>query len=253
MKKILVAVAITLLASSAAFAASNITLTKHNLSTSGTGLIKSDASQICAFCHTPNLATGHIGAANSFGGGWSVSTKDMVHGIHASGMRTVPYTYEATAANPGGFAKVTYPGILRNCEQCHVTGSYDFSNPASQNVLSNLLWSTVAKGNMTNDATTNPAGIVPIGLSSWILTLGRGQVDYTGAISATVTVARQNNLVISPITAACFGCHDTSAAVGHMKSNGGVIYGAIKTFNDEACLTCHGPGKPNDIKQVHAK
>lgn len=61
MKKILVAIAITVLGSSAAFAASNITGTKHNLSSgASTSQVRSNTSQICAFCHTPHNAVPNV-------------------------------------------------------------------------------------------------------------------------------------------------------------------------------------------------
>jgi OmcA/MtrC family decaheme c-type cytochrome len=60
----------------------------------------------CAFCHDANRATGHVGPNNNFGGGWSVATKNMVHGIHGSSKREQAFSYEATAVNPGGFQKV---------------------------------------------------------------------------------------------------------------------------------------------------
>lgn len=205
----------------------------------------------CAICHnySNSNATGHIGANYSYGGGWSVSTKDMVHAIHASAKREQAFNYEATIANPDGFAEVTYPGILNKCEQCHVAGSYDFRTTANAAAVPNLLWSTAAKGNMTA-----PAGFTAfLGLSPWI-PIPAG--NYTGAIGVA---SRANNLVISPISASCFGCHDSAAAVAHMRFNGGVIYGAITTdavglasgVNPETCMICHGSGKSADIAVVH--
>ncbi len=161
----------------------------------------------CAFCHTPNNATGHVGASYSFGGGWSVSAKNLVHSIHGSAKRAQAFTYEATAANPNGFKKVTYPGVLKNCTQCHVAGSYDFSGTANKAALPNLLWTTDSRGDMSN-----PTNATSIGLSPWVTTLGAGQVDY-----------RADNLVSSPIASACFGCHDSTKAVTHMQGNGGTL------------------------------
>lgn len=218
----------------------------------------------CGLCHTPNNSTGHTGPASlgspdqQWGGAWSVSAKNLIHGTHGASKRAQPYTYEATAANPLGLGEVTYPGVLNNCEQCHVPGSYDFSSAANAAALPNLLWTTEAKTDMTNNATTNPGNLPSRGLSPWVTTLGRGQVDY-----------RADNLVSSPISSACFGCHDSKSAIAHMQLNGGTLYASVSTVSSggarpatgtntgfsftkvEACMVCHASGKVADIKAVH--
>ena len=213
----------------------------------------------CALCHLPNTATGHTGAANNFGGGWSVQIKNMVHSIHASAKREQAFTYEATAANPNGFKEVTYPGVLSNCEQCHVAGSYDFSAAANAAALPNLLWTTDAKADMSN-----PGNVASIGLSPWVTTLGRGQTNYI-----------TDNLVSSPVSSSCFGCHDSKIAVSHMQLNGGTLVSSVSTVSSgglrpanpsasavpvattfsftkvETCMVCHASGKVADIKAMH--
>jgi OmcA/MtrC family decaheme c-type cytochrome len=208
----------------------------------------------CAICHQANTATGHTGAANNFGGGWNVGIKNMVHSIHGSAKREQAFTYEATALNPNGFKEVTYPGVLSNCEQCHVAGSYDFSATANAAAVPSLLWTTDAKADMSN-----PTSAPSIGLSPWITSLGKGQINYTA-----------DNLVTSPVTSACFGCHDSGIAVAHMQLNGGTILGLVSTVSTggarpaigaatgfgftkvETCMVCHASGKVADIKAVHA-
>jgi len=222
----------------------------------------------CAFCHSANRATGHVGPTNNFGGGWSASIKNAVHSIHASAKRQQAFTWLAGPSNPNGYKDVTYPGVLKNCETCHVSGSYDFSGSANSAALPNLLWTTDANGDMTNNATTNPTGITPIGLNPWVTTLGDGQVNYT-----------TDNLVTSPIASACFGCHDSSLAVQHMQSNGGTLLKRFSSVSSlaagaprpmvsaagigdttamtftksEQCMLCHATGKVADIKAMHAK
>ena len=214
----------------------------------------------CAICHQANTSTGHTGAAYNFGGGWNVGIKNMVHSIHSGKKREQAFTYEATAANPLGFKEVTYPGVLSNCEQCHVAGSYDFSTAANAAALPNLLWTTDAKADMSN-----PTNAATLGLSPWVTSLGRGQTNYTA-----------DNLVTSPVTSACFGCHDSKIAVSHMQLNGGTVYGSVSTVSSggprpanpaasvapaattfsftkvETCMVCHASGKVADIKVMHA-
>ena len=113
---------------------------------------------------------------------------------------------------------------------------------------------------------TNPTGIASIGLSPWVTTLGRGQVNYA-----------TDKLVTSPVTSACFGCHDSKIAVAHMQLNGGTVYGSVSAVSSggprpanpsasaapaattfsfskvETCMVCHATGKLADIKVMHAK
>jgi len=206
-------------------------------------------------CHYETKSTGHTGEANDYGGGWALSAKSMVHAIHAASKRQYPFNYEATAQNLKGFGTVTYPGILNNCEQCHVPGSYNFGISANMTAAPNLLWATDANANMTN-----PNNAPSIGLSPWIDILGKGQIDY-----------RYDNLVSSPIAAACFACHDSNQAVTHIQQNGGRLLALVSeitgqppgtaaqpasrdgltAINTETCLVCHGQGKVADTKIVH--
>jgi OmcA/MtrC family decaheme c-type cytochrome len=187
----------------------------------------------CAICHQPSTAGGH-GAT-----GWSVSVKNLVHSIHGSAKRDNAFTYQATIDNPAGFGEVGYPGVLNKCEKCHVAGSYDFSAAANSAAQPNLLWTTDSNGNMT----TAPA----LGRSPWVTTLA----DYTS-----------DNLVSSPMSSSCFGCHDTKSAVAHMQYNGGTLVSPASTVSTggrangfskvESCMVCHASGKVADIKAVHA-
>jgi OmcA/MtrC family decaheme c-type cytochrome len=202
----------------------------------------------CAACHSANYSTGHGGPGDK-GGGWNVSEKNIIHSIHASEKREQAFNWLATADNPDGYKKVTYPGVLNNCEQCHIPGSYDFSAAANSAAVPNLLWSTDANKDMSSaDAST-------LGLSPWVKMLGRGLINYT-----------TDNLVSSPISAACFGCHDSKSAVAHIQANGGTLYQPASSVSAtgsadrskgftkvEQCMVCHGPGRTADIKDVHAK
>jgi OmcA/MtrC family decaheme c-type cytochrome len=211
----------------------------------------------CAICHDANRATSHTGSGYFYGGGWSVSSKNLVHSIHASKKRAQAFNYEATFENPNGFKEVTYPGVLKDCQQCHVAGSYDFSAAVNKAALSNLQWTTEAKKDMSIPSTTVSADIV--GLSPWVgATPGATGMNFTN-----------DNLVSSPLTSSCFGCHDSKDAVAHMRSNGGTVYGLVSTVSNgvtrpavgtdstfsftkvESCAVCHAAGKNADIAVVH--
>ncbi|MDR1841356.1 MAG: OmcA/MtrC family decaheme c-type cytochrome [Holophagales bacterium] len=215
------------------------------------GSSQANDPSLCAACHQQRN-----------GNGWSSNMVNLAHAIHAPGKRTDEYrrypTSGALAGRPMGSAG--YPGVLNNCEQCHLPGTYDFSNAQSQAALPNLLWTTAATGAPN---------------ANWPKTYGIDTTRNYGTGPATGTGAAVNggldNLVNSPITHACAGCHDSEAAIAHMRANGGYFYarrGDLSRDKDvtpdsplprtpfpksEGCLFCHGSGKIADIKKVHSK
>jgi OmcA/MtrC family decaheme c-type cytochrome len=200
---------------------------------------------ICIFCHNPNFTQS----------GWSARTSNYIHGIHGGSKRTVNFTWHGTkAAAPvlidTGFWQVQFPGILKNCQTCHVAGAYDFSGSAYTDALmSSLPYSTVATGTLPSAAADFT--VSPYADQTGTVNYGAGYT-VTGGVPAD---AAGTTLVTSPIATACFSCHDTSTARAHMESNGGSIYQprTAALAKKEQCLTCHGPGKIAAIADMHAK
>ena len=177
-------------------------------------------TQVCVICHNPNLSSSGRGSdpANSTvatkaalqAAGydpnnpltWPEATnnfKDMIHGIHASALRTFDYEFVRNRGTSGNFyydfAEVTFPGIPSNCETCHKPGTYDADLPAG--VL------------LTTDRTTGVAD---------------GQDPTTAAVNtARGTVPNATDWVNSPTVGACFMCHDSNEAAAHFGQMGGVI------------------------------
>jgi OmcA/MtrC family decaheme c-type cytochrome len=89
----------------------------------------------CAWCHTPNRTSS----------GWSADSVYFVHAIHAAAKREVPFHWDATSTTDS-FADIKFPGVLKDCETCHLPGAYDFSATASQAALPNRLFRTAATG-----------------------------------------------------------------------------------------------------------
>jgi OmcA/MtrC family decaheme c-type cytochrome len=220
----------------------------------------------CAFCHRPNQTSS----------GWSASSASFIHGIHGASERTVPFNWHATCPtgttfpdtctvdNADSYAKVTYPGILNNCQQCHVAGTYDFSATASAAAVSKLLMTTVATGTFTPSVSTAPYVATDgtdygVGFSTANITTGtQGGVACTTAAPCVCTLAAPceaaaTTLVKSPITAACSSCHDAPTAIAHMRMMGGTFYGtrASAMAQPEQCMLCHGPGTVAAIAAVH--
>lgn len=181
----------------------------------------------CSWCHTPNRARN----------GWSVDSTAFVHAIHAGDKRNVPYNYYGV-----DWSKIKYPGVLARCEQCHVAGSYDFSNAASASAAG--LGSDQVDKRLARTTATGTLVAGSVGLSPWA-TPG---VDYGASLAAT-------NLVTSPTVTVCSACHDSNLAISHFEVNGGTFYGtrAVEQGRVEQCFVCHATGKLADIGAVHAR
>ena len=189
----------------------------------------------CSWCHTPNRASS----------GWSADAASFVHAIHASAKRTVPYNWHSVSADEN-FSHVGYPGILNQCETCHVAGSYDFSGTAAAATADARLNRTVASGTLAASISNSP--YITVGTN-----YGSGFSFNAG--TGVTTAAAGTTLVTSPVATACFACHDSKDAESHYAINGGSIYAprATALATNETCLVCHGPGRIAAIADSHAK
>ena len=168
---------------------------------------------VCVICHNPNLSSSGRGAlpANvtdpiliaAYGTNPLVypedsnNFKNLVHGIHASAKRTTPYEFVCDRGTSGVFyydwSEVTFPGILKNCETCHVAGTY---GPEKVNQNTMLMTTTrTTSGNPTEDRAT--------------------------ILAARASMPNATDEVVNPTAAACVACHDGVLPRAHMQQNGG--------------------------------
>jgi OmcA/MtrC family decaheme c-type cytochrome len=89
----------------------------------------------CSWCHTPNRTSG----------GWSADSTYFVHAIHAAAKRSKPFTWDAVSPTES-FANIAFPGVLKDCQTCHLPGTYDFSADSSAAALSQKQLRTAATG-----------------------------------------------------------------------------------------------------------
>jgi len=229
-------------------------------------------STACPICHTPNGVKA----------GWTYNASTFVHAIHGKDKRANAYNWNAAGTAGATFAANTYttlysfkfPGVLQDCNSCHVPNAVNFG-ASGATLLPNLLWSTTATGatnagvgtapwitagyNYGNGFTYTAEGAT---VSTYTPSNGAGGAGtavaaYVAGAGGVTVPAQSTTLVHSPISAACFSCHDTTMAKAHMTGYGGVIYGArgtlTATSNVETCLVCHGAGKVNDAAIIHHK
>ena len=102
-------------------------------------------ARTCSWCHNPNRTSS----------GWSADSTSFVHSIHAAAKLNPNaangkyYTWHAISADQG-YWQIGYPGVLNNCEGCHVAGMFDFSASASASAVDNRLFRTAAAGNLAS-------------------------------------------------------------------------------------------------------
>ena len=145
------------------------------------------------------------------------------------------------------YPHVEYPGMLRDCTQCHVAGAVNFGKPDSAAAVPSLLWTTMATGTYTAGWTISP-NVTP----GVVYGSGPSFSKTTGAITA----AAATTLVESPIAAACSGCHTsrsprptwpTASPAAPCTSPAAAGFVA----RTEGCLDCHGKDKAADVEKMH--
>jgi len=192
----------------------------------------------CAWCHNPNRTSS----------GWSADSTSFIHAIHASAKRTVPFNWHASSPTEN-FSKVQFPGVLRDCETCHLPGTFNFSASASASAIFNRQYRTVATGILSSSGAT-------FSYSPYItLDFDYGAGFSFSAATGTATDAAATTLVTSPLATQCFACHDSTQARAHIQTNGGSLYTsrAAGLGTIETCMVCHDVGRIADIAVVHSK
>jgi OmcA/MtrC family decaheme c-type cytochrome len=156
----------------------------------------------------------------------SNNMKDMIHGIHAGKDRTSSFKIVRDSTSRGAInvidgARIGFPGILNNCASCHTYNGY---NVPTANLLP------------TREEAINPAGMTT-----------------TAQAKAALAASNTTDLMITPFTAACVTCHDSTAAKAHMTLNGGQIkvLRSDLILAGESCAVCHGAGSDFDPVKVH--
>lgn len=190
--------------------------------------------EACVVCHDANRQSTTVMADGS-AFNESFQFKRMIHAIHGNGERTYPFTHgnlvvgafgkdglrlsdkaPMTAGTINYAAEVAYPGILRDCNTCHVNNSYrtDLS----------VLGTVIQK---------------PI-----------------DPVTKVATTDRLKWNVVSPYAASCTSCHDSAATQAHAINEGAkfgtMTQGEVLAGGRfEQCVVCHGPRGEGDLDVRH--
>ncbi len=212
-----------------------------NLSTSGRSIDPADAADRDGDPATddPSEATVALGTSDTWT--WPEDTnnmKDMIHGIHASAVRTTDYEF-VRGRNDGiyyDWAEVTFPAEdgVRNCLLCHMEGTYEL--PLADSVLGTTVRTTGTDDGLDGD-------------------------DFAVVDAARDNVPNATDWVNTPMASTCYYCHDNAAALAHIRESGGMISIADPDAADftqrqdvvaaESCAVCHGAGRAADLSVVH--
>jgi len=193
---------------------------------------------MCAACHTP-IQGGTTG--------WSASFRVWVHGIHSAEKRTIPFTWHAVNKS-NNYSQVGYPGVLKNCETCHLPGTYDFTGSAyTADVLNGMLpvtatassYSTTTKQMAPASASTTSyvfPQAAPVGSGKWAY--GAALKLYAGSGSFAVDTDFGPGYTLDK---------SGTATNGTVIANTNTVPGSTKTVADNlvsspitaVCSTCH--------------
>ncbi|MDP2785429.1 MAG: cytochrome c3 family protein [Sulfurimicrobium sp.] len=205
-------------------ALAGISTTKHNLSSSGTGTIKStDQPEICIFCHTPHDA---IKNANIPLWNHTLSTTAS-YGVYASPTMTATDTTDV-----GGVTAAT-AAVSNLCLSCHdgTVAINNFKNPSNMNPVTTMVGTTV--------------GMLPVGNSNLGTDLTN---DHPVNFTYNTTLATADGFLVNPVDATgsglsnglklfsskvqCASCHDP-----HTSAQGAFLRASMN--GSTLCLSCH--------------
>jgi len=232
---------------------------------------RTNEPQLCVMCHTPNAtdvvvrpatldenedgifddftATGKDGKREQ-----AIDFKVLIHGIHAGAQETFDgeeaHGFREDGLVVWGFGRfsendyshVRYPGILSNCEACHVNESYQLTEDSA---IANVALGTTVQ---SADAVDVLPPVTPIPVDN------QAEQNQAEADLADPT----EDLNATPMASTCSACHDGEQARNHMVSTGGASFAMTQQAIDmgatfEGCAVCHGPGRSEDVGEVHPK
>ena len=159
--------------------------------------------------------------------------KSVIGSTLAYGFREQGLVIYGFGGNANDFSDVRFPGVLSNCEACHLPDTYKLTD---RSAAGGANWEIPAQSGVQGSTIST----IPLAVDA--------------ASVATGLADRSDDLKISPTAAVCSSCHDGLLPQTHMTLNGalfGITQNAIVN-NYETCAVCHGPGKIASVEYVHS-
>ena len=207
--------------------AAGIADTKHNLSNSGTGAIKStDQTEICVFCHTP-----HDAIKNNNIPLWNHTLSTVAsYGVYQSP------TMNATPTDVGTGGDLTKVAVSNLCLSCHdgTVAINSFNNPSNINPTTTMVGTSAGKlpvGNsnlgtdLTNDHPVNFTYDTALATADGTL---KNPVDAAGS-------GLSNGVKLFNGKVQCASCHDPHSS----QDPSGKAFLRASMSGSTMCLSCH--------------
>lgn len=202
--------------------AQTISGTPHNLSSSGTGTVKSNTSEICVFCHTPHsqTATTLLWNRNNSTASYTVYSSSWMNqtaGQPGADSKLCLSCHDGTVGfnslinGPGDVSSVTMTGST------HMTGADSIGTDLTNDHPVGIVYQTALTADASGFHTISTTGGT-FGSNVYVAN-GGNKVPLSGSSSATASVE-------------CTSCHNP-----HNNVNGDFL--RVSNNSSALCLTCH--------------
>ncbi|NMH66660.1 OmcA/MtrC family decaheme c-type cytochrome [Shewanella salipaludis] len=173
--------------------------------------------QLCVMCHNPNntdISRRPADPAMALDGlkERSIDFKRLIHGIHGAAKRENDFIVYGFGNSVHNFGEVSFPGIISNCETCHVDEAYKL--PLAPGVLASTLDTGPLLADPSDDVNVSPSAAVCSSCHDSIL--AKAHMTQNGGASFDTSQADIDNFSVI-----------------------------------ETCQYCHGAGGIADVKTVH--
>lgn len=185
---------------------------------------RTDNIDVCVTCHNPNAtdinrrdeAGVDVSTAPDGKDEEATDFKRLIHAIHGADKRENDFIVYGFGGNEHDFGHVEFPGILNNCETCHLEDTY---YPVGPGVQATTIDTGADRSTAYDDVNITPT-------------------------AAVCSACHDSNL-------ARVHMEQNGAAWDVVQAADGILNSMSRGAVTETCAICHGPGRIADIEVVH--